>query len=48
MPSLFEHLISSGQRTSAYPLREYWIDIGRIEEYEKARSEWQIDSLVDA
>lgn len=47
MPSLFEHLIALGQRTSAYPLREYWLDIGRIEEYEKARSEWRVDSLVD-
>ena len=48
MPSLFESLIASGQRTSAYPLREYWLDIGRIEEYEKARSEWRVDSLAEA
>lgn len=40
MPTLFEKLIASGETTSAYPLREYWIDIGRMEELERAQQEW--------
>jgi dTDP-glucose pyrophosphorylase len=40
MPSLFENLIARGQKTTAYHLREYWIDIGRLEELERAQDEW--------
>lgn len=40
MPSLFEQLMQAGNATSAYPLREYWLDIGRIEEFERAQHEW--------
>ena len=41
MPTLFEHLLQQGRATSAYPLREYWLDIGRMEEFERAQREWQ-------
>ncbi|MDE2495184.1 MAG: nucleotidyltransferase family protein [Alphaproteobacteria bacterium] len=41
MPSLFESLIAAKETTAAYPLREYWLDIGRIEELERAQREWQ-------
>lgn len=40
MPSLFENLIKMNEKTVSFPLREYWIDIGRLEEYEKANSEY--------
>jgi NDP-sugar pyrophosphorylase family protein len=40
MPNLFEHLIAAGKTTAAYPLREYWLDIGRLEELERAQREW--------
>lgn len=40
MPTLFEQLMQAGHTTSAYPLREYWLDIGRIEEFERAQREW--------
>ncbi len=40
MPTLFEQLLQSGQRAAAYPLREYWLDVGRIEELERARQEY--------
>jgi dTDP-glucose pyrophosphorylase len=40
MPSLFEQLMQTNRPTSAYPLREYWLDIGRIEEFERAQREW--------
>lgn len=39
MPTLFEDLIAKGKATSAYPLREYWLDIGRLEEFERAQAD---------
>ena len=40
MPSLFEKLISMQNNVISFPLREYWLDIGRIEEYERANREY--------
>lgn len=40
MPTLFEKLISLNENTISFPLREYWLDIGRIEEYKKANEEY--------
>lgn len=40
MPTLFEKLIGMNENTVSFPLREYWLDIGRIEEYEKANREY--------
>jgi len=40
MPALFDYLIMVKKVTAAYPLREYWLDIGRLEEFERAQQEW--------
>lgn len=40
MPTLFEKLIGIGENTLSFPIREYWLDIGRMEEYERANSEY--------
>lgn len=40
MPTLFERLIAMGKETLSFPIREYWLDIGRMEEYERANSEY--------
>lgn len=40
MPSLFEHLITSNVSPLSFPIREYWLDIGRIEELEKAQNDY--------
>ena len=40
MPTLFEKLVSKKKNVISFPLREYWIDIGRIEEYKKANEEY--------
>ena len=40
MPTLFEKLLTDKSPTAAYHLREYWLDIGRIEEFERAQREW--------
>ncbi len=45
MPTLFERLIAAGETTAAYPLREYWLDIGQLEELERAQKEWTGDSM---
>lgn len=40
MPTLFEKLITNQQNTTVFPIREYWIDIGRINDFEKANDEF--------
>ena len=40
MPTLFQKIISEKQNTISFPLREYWLDIGRLDEYEKANNEY--------
>jgi NDP-sugar pyrophosphorylase family protein len=40
MPTLFEKLIENKKKSISFPIREYWIDIGRIEEFEKANNEY--------
>lgn len=40
MPTLFEKMISENKNAISFPLREYWLDIGRMEEFEKANNEY--------
>jgi len=40
MPTLFEKLIEENKDIISFPLREHWLDIGRIDEYEKANREY--------
>lgn len=40
MPTLFELLIENKGKVISFPLREYWLDIGRLEEYKKANNEY--------
>lgn len=40
MPTLFEQIINANKNVISFPLREYWLDIGRIEEYKKANEEY--------
>jgi len=40
MPTLFEKLIQMNKNTVSFLLREYWLDIGQLEEYEKANQEY--------
>lgn len=47
MPTLFDRLKQHGETTSAYPLREYWLDIGRMEEFERAQREWSLSGAAD-
>ena len=40
MPSLFSKLLENNKHTAAYHLREYWLDIGRLDELQKAEREF--------
>jgi dTDP-glucose pyrophosphorylase len=40
MTGLFQDLIKSGHEAIAFPVREYWLDIGRFDDYEKANTEY--------
>lgn len=40
MPSLFEKIISKNGKALSFPIHEYWLDIGRINDYEQANSEY--------
>ena len=39
MPSLLESRIENGEQVDTFPLHEYWIDIGHLEEFERANRE---------
>ncbi len=41
MPTLFEILIKNKEKSISFPIREYWLDIGRVEEFEKANNEYK-------
>ena len=40
MPTLFEKMIAQNENVVSFPIREYWLDIGRMDEYEKANQEY--------
>lgn len=40
MPQLFNALVEAGQKTTVYPVREYWLDIGRMDDFERAQAEY--------
>jgi len=40
MPTLFDALITQAKNVISFPLSEYWLDIGRLEEYEKANNDY--------
>lgn len=40
MPDLFDAAAAAERETLAFPIREYWLDIGRFDDLERARSEF--------
>lgn len=40
MPNLFKKVIDQGLETAAFPIREYWLDIGRMDDLERAKGEY--------
>lgn len=41
MPSLFNALKSADIKTHVYNLKEYWLDIGRLEDYQRAQMDYE-------
>lgn len=41
MPTLFETLIAHDKKTSVFPIHEYWLDIGQVDQYERATDEYK-------
>lgn len=41
MPTVFNELIQSGRETAVFPIREYWVDIGQHDDFDKAKGEYQ-------
>jgi dTDP-glucose pyrophosphorylase len=40
MPDLFEAVIADAKEATVFPVREYWQDIGRMEQFERANGEY--------
>ncbi len=40
MPTLFEILIDKEKNVSSFPIREYWLDIGRMSDFHRANVEY--------
>lgn len=42
MPSLFGACRAAGLKTLAFPIREYWVDIGHIDDYRRANEDYPV------
>ncbi|MDH3346506.1 MAG: nucleotidyltransferase family protein [Desulfobulbaceae bacterium] len=40
MPQLYQDLIDAGKKVCSFPVKEYWLDIGRPTEFEQAQNEY--------
>lgn len=40
MPNLFQRLMDQGRPVGSFPLRDYWMDIGRLEDLEQAAADF--------
>jgi NDP-sugar pyrophosphorylase family protein len=41
MPELFEDLIAAGEEVTAFPIQEYWQDIGQPDDLHRAQTDYQ-------
>lgn len=40
MPDLFQKLLDEGEAPTVFPLREYWMDIGRLDDLDQAKRDY--------
>ncbi len=40
MPQIIDTVLAGGGCVASFPIREYWLDIGRLEDYERAKSDY--------
>ena len=43
MPSLFRSCLDLKEKVTAFPIREYWLDVGQIDDFEKATGEFPVN-----
>ena len=43
MPSLLETQMSAGEDVAIFPLHEYWLDIGKMNDFERAQNDYERD-----
>ena len=41
MPDLFQRIMDDNKVAAVFPIREYWLDIGRVEDFERANQEYK-------
>jgi NDP-sugar pyrophosphorylase family protein len=39
MPTLLEQQMAANQAVNMFPIHEYWLDIGRMEDFQRAQDE---------
>lgn len=40
MPDLFRRIVARGDKATVFPVQEYWLDIGRHDDFDRARDEF--------
>jgi dTDP-glucose pyrophosphorylase len=45
MPDLINALVAADKRVVAFPIREYWLDIGQIEHYRRAQQDFRCSEV---
>ena len=40
MPDLLTQIISDNQEIAVFPIHEYWLDIGQIDDFERGEKEY--------
>jgi dTDP-glucose pyrophosphorylase len=40
MPSLLNHVAQNNHETAVFPVREYWLDLGQVEDFNRAKGEY--------
>ena len=40
MPTLFKTALSKNQKAVVFPIHEYWLDIGKMQDYVKAQDDY--------
>jgi NDP-sugar pyrophosphorylase family protein len=41
MPELYRMVREDDGKVSAFPIREYWLDIGKLDDFKKAQSDFK-------
>lgn len=41
MPDLLNRLMAEKRRVTSFPIHEYWLDIGRLDDYERAQTDYK-------